>query len=78
MCRSALFMFAVLAAATVSAEPATKPQFQAKCPCGWSAAKRDTLELALKDGQAHEKAHKDHSWEIVRTNKKVSGSESPR
>jgi hypothetical protein len=78
MWRPALFMFAVLAAATVSAEPTTKPQFQAKCSCGWSAPKRDTLELTLKDGQAHEKAHKDHNWDIVRTNKKVSGSETPR
>ena len=66
--------FAVIVAlpiALMAQEPVRpKAQFQAKCPCGWSAPKRDQLEKAMKDGQAHEKAKKGHNWEITRTNKK--------
>jgi hypothetical protein len=60
-----------LSLAVLAKEPARpKPQFQAKCSCGWSAPKSDQLDKAMKEGQAHEKAKKGHNWEIVRTNKK--------
>ena len=64
-------MLVALPVALLAQEPAhSKPQFQAKCSCGWSAPKRDQLDRAVKDGEGHEKTHKDHNWTITRTNKK--------
>jgi hypothetical protein len=67
----AVIVIAALPFTHLASEPAqVKPQFQAKCSCGWSAPKRDQLDRAMKDGQGHEKTHKDHNWTITRTNKK--------
>jgi hypothetical protein len=66
-----LILLAAFPFAMIAEEPAApKPQFQAKCPCGWSAPKRDGLDKALADGEKHEKAHPGHNWQMVRTNKK--------
>jgi hypothetical protein len=67
----AAFLITAGPLALLASEPAqTKPQFQAKCSCGWSAPKRDQLDRAMKDGEGHGKTHKDHDWTITRTNKK--------